>query len=81
VRDRLAEQDIRVECNEEPATLGAKIRKAELEKIPYLLIVGDREMEGKTVSVRKRKEGDLGSFAMETFLERVQKEIAERVIH
>jgi threonyl-tRNA synthetase len=38
-------------------------------------------MEGKTVSVRKRKEGDLGSFAMETFLERVQKEIAERVIH
>lgn len=81
VRDRLAEQDIRVECNEEPATLGAKIRKAELEKIPYLLVVGDREMEGKTVSVRKRKEGDLGSFAMETFLERVQKEIAERVIH
>mgnify|MGYP001031576841 CR=1 FL=1 len=81
VRDRLAEQDIRVECNEEPATLGAKIRKAELEKIPYLLIVGDREMEGKTVSVRKRKEGDLGSFAMEAFLERVQKEIAERVIH
>jgi threonyl-tRNA synthetase (EC 6.1.1.3)/Ser-tRNA(Thr) hydrolase (EC 3.1.1.-) len=62
VRDRLAEQDIRVECNEEPATLGAKIRKAELEKIPYLLIVGDREDGGKDRECAEAKRGRSGLF-------------------
>ncbi|MGC8778715.1 MAG: threonine--tRNA ligase, partial [Candidatus Caldatribacteriaceae bacterium] len=75
----LSREDIRVECNEEQATLGAKIRKAELEKIPYLLIVGDREANQNTVSVRKRREGDLGSFEIGTFLERIRREIEERV--
>lgn len=79
VGDILLQKGIRVEWSEEKATLGAKIRKAELEKVPYLLIIGDREVEGKTISVRKRKEGDLGSFGIGTFLERIQKEIEEKV--
>ncbi|MCX7667943.1 MAG: His/Gly/Thr/Pro-type tRNA ligase C-terminal domain-containing protein, partial [Atribacterota bacterium] len=76
----LLQKGIRVEWNEDKATLGAKIRKAELEKIPYLLIIGDREVEGKTISVRKRKEGDLGSFEIGAFLEKIQREIEEKVI-
>ncbi|MEN3186462.1 MAG: threonine--tRNA ligase [Atribacterota bacterium] len=75
----LLQKGIRVEWSEEKATLGAKIRKAELEKVPYLLIIGDREVEGKTVSVRRRKEGDLGSFGIGMFLERIQREIEEKV--
>ncbi len=80
LRDLLGKEGVRVECNEEQATVGAKIRKAELEKVPYLLIVGDREVEAKTVSVRKRKKGDLGTFELASFLALLKREIAERVI-
>ncbi len=80
VRDVLDSAGIRVEYSEEKATLGAKIRKAEMEKVPYLLIIGDREVEAQTVSVRKRKEGDLGALTLDSFLALVKKEIAERVI-
>lgn len=73
-------QDVRVEGNEENSTLGAKIRKAEVEKVPYLLIVGDREVQQRKVSVRKRKKGDLGTFEIEGFLKMVQEEIEEKII-
>ena len=47
--------------------IGKKIREAQLEKIPYMLVVGDRDMEAGTVSVRHRAEGDLGAMSLEQF--------------
>ncbi|WP_427365624.1 threonine--tRNA ligase [Candidatus Caldatribacterium saccharofermentans] len=80
IADLLAQRDIRVECDEENATLGAKIRKAELGKIPYILVVGDREVEHRTVSVRRRRVGNLGSMELESFLGRLQREIEEKTV-
>ncbi|HXL03150.1 MAG TPA: threonine--tRNA ligase [Candidatus Atribacteria bacterium] len=80
IKDLLFSEEIRVEVNDENATLGAKIRKAEMEKVPYLAIVGDREMENRTLSIRKRKKGDLGSFALDELLKNLKKEIEEKVI-
>lgn len=76
----LAERHIRVQCDEENATLGAKIRKAELEKIPYILVVGDKEVTNRQVSVRRRREGNLGAMELASFLERILREITEKVV-
>jgi threonyl-tRNA synthetase len=70
---------IRVELKNENETLGKKIREAEMQKIPYLLIVGDKEIEAKTVSVRERGKGDLGAMSLEKFVEKVKQEIAKKV--
>lgn len=80
IKDLLFAEGIRVEINDENATLGAKIRKAEMEKIPYLAIVGDREVENRALSIRKRKKGDLGSFTLDELLKNLKKEIEEKVI-
>uniref|UniRef100_A0A7V4DCY7 Threonine--tRNA ligase n=1 Tax=Candidatus Caldatribacterium californiense TaxID=1454726 RepID=A0A7V4DCY7_9BACT len=80
VADLLAQRDIRVECDEENATLGAKIRKAELGKVPYILVVGDREVEHRTVSVRRRRVGNLGNMELEGFLRHLQQEIEEKTV-
>jgi len=68
VAGRLSEEGVRVEVDDRRATTGAKIRDGEMQKIPYLLIVGDREKESGAVSVRKRGEGDLGAQAVEDFV-------------
>lgn len=57
---------------------GHKIREAQLEKIPYMLVIGDKEVEEGTVSVRSRKEGDLGSMPVEGFLSKILQEIATK---
>ncbi|WP_438314108.1 threonine--tRNA ligase [Candidatus Caldatribacterium sp. SIUC1] len=80
VANVLAQRDVRVECDEENATLGAKIRKAELGKVPYILVVGDREVEHRTVSVRRRRIGNLGNMELEGFLRRLQQEIEEKTV-
>ena len=67
--DFLAERHFRVEVDDRKERLSAKIRTAELQKVPYILVVGDREMESKTVSVRSKKEGDLGSKTWEALVE------------
>jgi threonyl-tRNA synthetase len=77
IKQLLAVEGVRVELNDDNATLGAKIRKTQLQKIPYLLIAGDKEVENRQVSVRERKEGDLGAFTYESFLERLLSEIRE----
>ncbi|MBE5774727.1 MAG: threonine--tRNA ligase [Clostridiales bacterium] len=59
----------RAEANTESDKIGKKIREGQLEKIPYMLIVGDRDMEGQTVSVRHRAEGDLGAMSFDAFAE------------
>ena len=60
--------------------LGYKLREAQLEKIPYMLVIGDKEAEERTVSVRKRGHGDQGSMAVADFVELVKEDIATRVI-
>ncbi|MFW6264642.1 MAG: threonine--tRNA ligase [Bacillota bacterium] len=69
---------IRVEVDDSKEKLGYKIRQAQLEKIPYMLIVGSNEVEDKTVSVRDRKEGDLGVLCIEEFKNKLLKEIEEK---
>ncbi len=70
VADELAKLGVRVETDKRNEKVGYKIREAQLEKVPYMLIVGDKEAEEKTVSVRDRGEGDLGSMDLDTFLKK-----------
>mgnify|MGYP004528722981 FL=1 len=74
----MSESDIRVEVEEANETLGYKIRKAQMEKVPYMIIVGDQEMKGHTISVRSRKNGDLGSRSLPMFVANLIREIKER---
>jgi threonyl-tRNA synthetase len=60
--------------------LGAKIRLAQVEKVPYMLVVGGKEAESRQVSVRSRKSGDEGVLPLENFVERLKQEISERVL-
>lgn len=80
IKDVIFSEEIRVEINDENATLGAKIRKAEVEKVPYLAIIGDREMENRTLSIRKRKKGDIDSFTLDELLKNLKREIEEKVV-
>lgn len=74
----MSESDIRVEVEEANETLGYKIRKAQMEKVPYMIIVGDQEMKGHTISVRSRKNGDMGSQSLPMFVANLIREIKER---
>lgn len=74
----MSESDIRVEVEEANETLGYKIRKAQMEKVPYMIIVGDQEMKGHTISVRSRKNGDLGAQSLPMFVANLIREIKER---
>ncbi|HOU09769.1 MAG TPA: His/Gly/Thr/Pro-type tRNA ligase C-terminal domain-containing protein, partial [Clostridiales bacterium] len=71
---------LRVRLDDRSEKVGFKIREAQLEKIPYMLVVGDKEAEDATVSVRKRGEGDLGAMAAGDFIARALDEAARRVI-
>ena len=78
VATAMSESDIRVEVEEANETLGYKIRKAQMEKVPYMIIVGDQEMKGHTISVRSRKNGDQGSQSLPMFVANLIREIKER---
>ncbi len=78
IKKQLFEQDIRAELNNNDDTLGRKIREGELQKIPYLLIVGEKEQKNKTVSVRRRDKGDLGSAKTEKFIQQIKEEIEKK---
>lgn len=79
IRDILMANDIRVECDFRSEKIGYKIREAQLEKIPYMIVVGDKEMENNQVAVRVRKVGDIGTMFLEEFQNRIVKEINEKV--
>ncbi len=70
---------IRIEVDDRNEKIGYKIREAQLQKIPYMLVVGDKEIEANAVAVRSRKEGDLRQVNKEEFLERMQEEIENKV--
>lgn len=74
----LSESNIRVEVEEANETLGYKIRKAQMEKVPYMLIVGDKEVKSHTVSIRSRKDGDKGSMMVPMFIANLIREIKSR---
>ncbi|NCA92397.1 threonine--tRNA ligase, partial [bacterium] len=69
---------IRAEADVRSEKIGYKIREAQLEKVPYMIIIGDKEKENKVIAVRDRKKGDLGTMKIEEFLELINKEIAEK---
>lgn len=74
VLNKIKQFGIRADIEKRNETIGKKIRFAELEKIPYLLILGQKEYNSKNVSIRKRKTGDLGSCSIEEFIEKVKVE-------
>jgi len=75
VKKALEEKDVRVEVDERAEKIGYKIREAQLQKIPYMLVVGDKEEESKEVGVRNRKDGDLGAMKLEDFVSKINEEI------
>lgn len=68
----LEEQNMRVNIDDRNETIGKKIREHEMQKIPYLLVIGGREAESKTVAVRERSKGNLGAMSLEDFLKRLE---------
>ena len=71
---------MRVEVDSRSEKIGYKIREAQLEKVPYMFIIGDKDVEANTVSVRHRKEGDLGAMKLEDFIAMAKKEIDTKEI-
>ena len=61
-----------------PEKIGFKIREAQLEKVPYMLVIGDKEQTAGTVAVRSRGEGDLGAVPVAEFIARLEREVAEK---
>ncbi len=78
VADKLKEECVRVELDLANETVGNKIRKAEKEKIPYILVAGDKEVESKQVAVRQRGQGDLGPQKLDEFIKQIKEEIVNR---
>ena len=67
----LDSRNLRVKVDDRRETLGKKIRETQLQKVPYMLVLGDKDLENGTVGVRSREEGDLGAMTLEAFLERI----------
>lgn len=76
----LEEKGIRVELDARQEKIGYKIREAQLQKVPYMLILGEKEVEANAVGVRKRKEGDIGQMSIEDFVSMISKEIEEKAM-
>ena len=80
LKQKLKSKKIRVELDDSNEKIGYKIRKAQLEKVPYMLVLGAKEQENNAVAVRSRKLGDIGQMSIEEFLEKIQKEIENKDI-
>ena len=78
--DKLNEAGLRAECDLRNEKIGYKIREAQLEKIPYMLIIGDKDVENNVVSVRSRKEDDLGTMSYEQFFMKIKEENDGKVL-
>ena len=75
VKAKLEDVGIRVEVDDRNEKIGYKIREAQLQKIPYMLVLGDKEKEAGTVGVRSRKDGDIGAMEIDEFIAKVVEEI------
>ena len=78
IAEKMQSFGIRVETDDRYEKIGYKIRQAQLQKIPYMLIIGDKEMADGTVSVRSRKNGDMGAVPADEFIDRLVLEIAKK---
>ena len=78
VKKAMADRGIRVEVDDRAEKIGYKIREAQMQKIPYSLIVGEKEVEDRLVSIRKRDDGDLGQMGIDAFIEKIIQEIEEK---
>ena len=77
IKEQLERNGIRVELDSREEKIGYKIREAQLQKVPYMLVIGKKEVEANLVGVRSRKDGELGQMKVEEFIEKIQKEIKE----
>ena len=75
LKEQFDKLNLRVELDEREEKIGYKIREAQLQKIPYMLIVGDKEVEANAVGVRSRKDGDIGAMSVEDFINKIEEEI------
>ena len=75
VKEALQDKEVRVEVDDRAEKIGYKIREAQLQKVPYMLVVGDKEQEAGEVGVRNRKDGDVGAMKLEKFVEKIDEEI------
>jgi threonyl-tRNA synthetase len=80
VTDKLKAAGLRVEANLGSEKIGAKIRTATLEKVPYMLVLGEKEQQAGMVAVRHRTEGDKGQVSVEAFIEKAKGEIASKAL-
>ncbi len=81
VKRKLEENGIiRVEIDDRSEKIGYKIREAQLEKVPYMLLVGDKDIENNTVSIRDRRDGDIGSMTIEEFIAKITEEVEKKII-
>ena len=78
--ERLKTNNIRVELDDNNETLGKKIRQGKIEKVPYMLVIGDREIANKKITVESRDKKDFGSQNIETFIKKLKKDIANRTL-
>jgi threonyl-tRNA synthetase len=76
----LREAGFRVEVNLKSDKIGAKIRDAQLQKIPYMVVLGDKELEERKVAVRERKQGDIGAMSLEEFKEMITQQKLTRAL-
>ncbi|NLM95016.1 MAG: threonine--tRNA ligase, partial [Firmicutes bacterium] len=74
LEQELSRAGIRVESDFRSEKVGYKIREAQVQQVPYMIIVGDKEVESRALSVRHRRQGDLGAMSLDEFIERVQQE-------
>ena len=79
LEEEFRKNGIRVEIDDRPEKIGYKIREAQLQKVPYMVVVGDKEMEAGTVGVRSRKDGDIGQMKIEDFINKLKIEIENYV--
>ena len=78
LENRLKEEGLRVEVDDRDERLNAKIRDAELQKIPYVIVIGDKEVSQGKISVRSKKEGNLGSMSVEEFIKHIKDKIKSK---
>ena len=80
VLEKLNAAGVRAELDDRSEKIGYKIREAQLQKIPYMLVVGDKESEDGTVAVRDRRDGSNETMPLDAFLAKIQKEVAEKAL-
>ena len=75
IKEKFEEAGIRVELDQREEKIGYKIREAQLQKIPYMIILGDKEIQVEAIGVRSRKNGDIGQMTVENFIDKIKHEV------